>query len=480
MPPPIKHNDCVIVFDLNVSEEFFVKAKACLMDIYGCKWCSDSKDLVCLLPFGVKHQIYEFYKYKPLNVQNTIQSIHSNNGDLFSVLYKAVELLEYRYSDAKIKKGLYTSQLVCISDFKNTKIVDVDFKRIANKLNAIGGFLYVFGPEIVLPSNEIIMNWHDLRKYTIDEPIFLEQNENLKVLMEFLKAVEYSCVSNLKIALTLFGLLKKWSGPQPCMIPLTFADGRITFTNRDQRLFKRNKFLKFDKEYSYYKTDFTYVLAEDPDVEIEFENIVHALYTCGKFVVMPDEVRDSFKNKGERSFDILGFVEKTNVPVHLLIGDGTHQILPSNIHGDWTIALIRCLKEKNMVGIGARRQIRNTRPKFLLLTPSEDGKSLFAIQLPYGNRIKKIFNETPLKQNNKIECEDEIAQYLDQMELTSSELPLNVNMMYNPSFKKWWRLAIEKHCGYTFPVDHDSEIFGKVPALDVIESVTTNWPDKEN
>lgn len=489
MPPPVKRDDTVFVFDCNVAAAFFTKAKECLLDIFGSKWCSDSKNSVCLLPFGASnHTVEEFYDYNPSLVIDTITDIEKNDGRIFRKLLRAVEILEARHKT--MNKGLVTLQLVVISDFSNTKCDDdAEMELIATKLNRIDAFLYVLGPEVI--QNEMLIEWRDLYKW-IKNPHFVdENNENLKPVKRLLQAVKHCAACGLKMGPLVINVYKKWAGPQPCLLPLTIGD-RISFTNRDVRRLKKLSFMKIETSCSENVLRQTYVLAENPEVEVEFENMVRAICVDGKWITMPQEVRDSFKVNGERFFDILGFVKRSEIPSHLFVGDGTHRTAPFGIYANWTVGLIRVLREKEMVGIAAKRVIRNTRVKFWALIPSDNGRYFHVQQLPYGNHLRKPYIETPIEdQLSKLDDDEKnhpspmidkdhevgIYNYLDSMELTINELPLNVSMMSNPQFKRWWRLAIKNSTGVE--MDWREELILGKTAPSLLDPIVSFWPKRK-
>lgn len=446
MPPPIKHDACVIVFDLNVSLDFFIKAKEYLLDIYANKWCSESKDYVCLLPFGTKvrgnDEAVIFCNYKPMDVKETIpDSVQDNDGRILKILLEAANILEKRHVSTK---GLYSRQLLCISDFTKSNFSTEDeiiFEKLVSKLNNMKAFLYIVGPEV--DNEKMLMNWRDVREFIQNSSV---ENEMLKRLKE---TVDRSVICGLKMGFILFSYFKRWAGPQPCLLPLNLGENRISFTNRHVRCLKKLSFMKFSE--NPYGRNYTYVLAENPEIEVEFDNIVNAIYVCGKYVTMPKDVRNSFKCLGERFFDILGFAKRSEVPAYLFVGDGTYKMVPSGLHDDWTVGLIRVLKEKDMVGITAQRVIRDTKQKFWALLPSDDCRFFYKVQLPFGNCMYKKYVQTnkSLKSIGTVDPihEKGIYEYLDSMELTKDDLPVNLTITHNPQFQRWCRFVVQKYTG---------------------------------
>lgn len=186
MPPPIKRDDCVILFDLNVAGDFFLKARECLLDIYANKWWTDSNDYVCLVPFG-KQKVNDngFDNYDPIDVKNAITDVETNDCRILSALLFAAQILERRHYNEVASKGLCTRQLLCISDFSKSTFSDSneEFRELVEKLNSIGAFLYILGPEVVLSTEKILMDGKDMRQW-IKNPVFvMEETENLKMVI---------------------------------------------------------------------------------------------------------------------------------------------------------------------------------------------------------------------------------------------------------------------------------------------------------
>lgn len=187
MAPPLKRDDCVILFDLNVDKQFFCEAQESLFDIYANKWWKESNDYVCLVPFGKDKLTDEgFDNYDPKDVKTTINDdVEENDGKILNALLFAARILEKRHYNEVARKGLYTRQLLCISDFTKNTISDADplFKELVEKLNSIGAFLYILGPEVVLSTEKILMDGKDMRQW-IKNPVFVnEETENLKMVM---------------------------------------------------------------------------------------------------------------------------------------------------------------------------------------------------------------------------------------------------------------------------------------------------------
>lgn len=282
------------------------------------------------------------------------------------------------------------------------------------------------------------------------------------------KAVKHAVVCDLKTGQSIFGYYKHWKGPQPCLLPLTIAD-RIQFTNRSVRSLKK---LNYSTESISWNCK--YVLASKPDVEIEYGNIARALYDAdsGKLVVVTQEIKDSFKLRGERSFDLLGFTYRENVQPIYYCGDGTHKMVPAGLYAHWTLTLLRVLKQKNLVAIASKRLIRNTKRKYWTLIPADNERWFYVVQLPYGNCIdrtykvkqadpeevdfNRLLNPFGLETDQEVyktPHEDSIYEYLDSMQLTGADMPINMTMCRNPEFKLFCRLAVGKHTGINMPLN---------------------------
>lgn len=472
MPPPVKHDDCAIIFDKNVSPDFFPKAQQCLLDIYGYKWCRTSKDNVCLLPFGEKiPNNTEFSTFCPSDAKNAIgDGPETNDCHIIKALLRAVKLLEKQFYNTK---GLINLQLVCISDFSNSKFDIAAQEELVEKINDLKIFLYIIGPDVHL--SETLMNWRDVHAW-LRQPVFeCEVTENLKSLKQLLECVNRSVVCGLQFGLTLFNYYKKHPGPQPIIIPL-MAGSRMTFTNRDVRMLKKLSYLKYESN-----NEYKYVLADNPEIQIDFRDTVRGLHVCDKMIVMPADVREYCRSKGERCFELLGCAERNEIPNYYFIGDGTHKIFPSGLYAEWTFGLCKILKEKDMVGIVAKRVIKNTKPKIWALIPSDDGRWFYMVQMPYGNKIKKRYYEKKVEDFLDISADGEqekaIYDFLDGMELTVAELPLNVTMTNNPHFKKYWRFMTQKCVGVEEPKVEEEEVLGKTGPLQ--HTINQFWPERD-
>lgn len=478
MPPPVKHDECVIIFDKNVTPEFFAKAKQCLLDIYGNKWCRGSKDLVCLLPFGEKLiRDDDFRNYRPVDVKNAIDKSEKNNGQFLEALLYASKILERRSDQPTTFRGVITRQLLYISDFSSSPLQsanDTSFNQIVGILNKIKGFLYILGPEVEL--SQTLMNFQDFQRW-IGSPVFVQgDNENLNAVKKLVQAVDCSAVCGLELGCDLFKYYRNYAVPQQSVIPLT-AGTRFSFTNRDVRMLRKFSYLKIRSN-----NEYRYVLAENLDVEVDFNETVRALNACGKMITMPADVRDYCRSKGERCFELVGCAERADLQLFYYVGDGTHKVYPANLFDEWTLALCKVLKEMEMVAIVAKRVIKNTRRKMFALIPEEGARWFYMVQMPFSNEIKKHYPERAAKSFLEMpdiipEHETAIYNYLDTMELSVTELPLNVTMTSNPHFKRYWRYMTQKSLRDDEEPDHcDVELLGKTPLVDAL---TGFWPERE-
>lgn len=373
-----------------------------------------------------------------------------------------------------VSRGIVTYQLLCISDFTNVKLDEALLKQVVEKLNTIKAFLYILGPEVELAKT--LLNAADVYAWS-RAPVFKDSDsEGLKVAEKLVKAIKRSVVCDLEIGKFLFSYYKNYTGGQPVIIPL-MAGTRLSFTNRDLRTVAHNSFLKFE-----YIPNYKYVLAENPEIEVEMSNVVAAHDFDGKLVIMSPEVRQAFKPTGERCFKILGFAEKSQICEYMFTGNGSRIVFPSDIQKIWTRALLEILGEKEMVAIVAKRVIRKTKAKYYVMIPNV--KFFYMVQLGYGNNLRRRIRETkPEALLDKTEVntahQKVLYDYLDGMELSVEDLPLNFEMIHNPGFMRCARFAAEK-CACDEAGVEEEEFLGKTFCRISVELAMEDlWPERE-
>lgn len=329
MPPRAKFDASVILFDLNVSKQFYPIAKNCLLDIHTKKWFMKSNDLTKLL-FVNDEQAEEteyvrpvtnFVNYNPGIVKRKVVESDvkiedtSANVDFLEALTQALTMF-----DSEETKGCITRQVILITDFTHGIIEDTSrVRQVINGFNDSDTFLYILGPEMVY--DQMLKCISDIRKWSRTTDPVNRENSNIRIANNIVRSIENAVMCDLDVGWQILTYFKRWHSPQPFAMPLSIGT-KIHIEQKSFRLIK-----SFDYPRVRRNVQVRHVLASDSSVEVEFENIARGFLAHDKLIPITEDVKKSiFKTEGPRMFKLIGFTQKSNIPEYFFCEDGTIKV----------------------------------------------------------------------------------------------------------------------------------------------------------
>lgn len=329
MPPRAKFDAAVILFDVNVSKQFYPLAKNCLLDIYTKKWFMKSNDIAKLLFINDEQaeetkymrQVTNFVNYNPgiikrKMVEADIKSESSRaNVDFLEALLYALTLF-----DLDETKGCITTQVILITDFTKGIIEDSSrLKQVINGFNDSDTFLYILGPEMVY--NQMLKSIPDIRKWSKTTDPVNRDNSNIRIANNIVRSISNAVMCDLDVGWQIFSYFKRWHSPQPFAMPLSIGT-KIQIEQKSFRLIKNFDYPKVRRN-----LQVRYVLASDSGIEVEFENIARGFLAHDKLIPITEDVKKCiFKTEGPRMFKLIGFTQKSNIPDYFFCEDGTIKV----------------------------------------------------------------------------------------------------------------------------------------------------------
>lgn len=123
-----------------------------------------------------------------------------------------------------------------------------------------------------------------------------------------------SVLCDLKVGINLFFSFRNSRGTQPWKVPLSFGS-RLEIPVCTVKIYRQDTPFKLTTTDNQ-KTNF--VLLEDESVLVDKADIVSGIERHGKFVRV--EEREMFKVEGPRSFAVIGFTHRKNIPEYYMRG----------------------------------------------------------------------------------------------------------------------------------------------------------------
>ncbi|XP_060524112.1 uncharacterized protein LOC132700657 [Cylas formicarius] len=441
MPPSAK-DAFVILFDVNTKCKS--EALSVLSHILFLKELSASKDLpkVFLLNTSTTEnkQGFEGIAYLDLQELKTtivLQEI-SSYGIGKSNWLEAFELGIGVLKECYLTNQFVTLQLLLITDFSSAtdQLLNVS-KNVIEDINYYDIFLYIVGPDVgplsTIISQKDIINW----KNTM---VGHSSDSKFAAVANLIKRTHHSLMCDYKCGVHLFNSFKYQMGMQPWTIPLSMGSC-LELPVHTLRIIKEEPPFKLLSEAKKVSGIVKWVYADDEETQVNYEDTVGGLIRHGKFVQI--ETDDMFKVHEPRSFSIVGFTSKKNIPECLFQTDSSYLVLPNMRDPDGFSEIFFCLVDvlssANKYAIARRVYNANNNPKFVALIPEtfENVKGFIMFELPYAEDVAYNYYEKDEATAKLIKQDKEICEFLEGMDITKQHckmvIPLGPSMMVDPS-----------------------------------------------
>ncbi|KAB0792314.1 hypothetical protein PPYR_14273 [Photinus pyralis] len=427
MPPAVKKQVSVIIFDVNCEKEFQEEANKCLMNICSTKWFSGSKDWTKLILLNTAETNVEnpkfqkathlleataLVEYDPKLILQYIEDVKVGEGDWIVALALAIESLK-----TIDPKGVLAIQLLLISDFSHAP---TDFKRnqITFVLNSLANcFLYVLGPKVKVPTH--LSSFDDVQQWSKKVEFVDEETPSLAIVKEIVEGTPYSVVCDLDLGEQLFYNYRNPVPLQNWLVPLTVGT-ELAIPTKTKR-FLRATYPPRIKEEGGERGEWSWHLSNDVNAEVAYDNVVGGVFRHGKFVPLTRDVEDNFKSREARCFKIVAFTEQRNVSEAILCGNGSLYVEGDNSKN--FELLLRLLAERKMCAIAKRIYLANCRPTLFALFPNVRDGVFVATSLPYRDSVAGAIVEQDLREAPAVDgpAVSDVYDFLGKLDVTKLE-----------------------------------------------------------
>lgn len=204
-------------------------------------------------------------------------------------------------------------------------------------------------------------------------------------------------------------------------------------------------------------------LRDNSDQEVVEQSDLIESYRYGDELIAISEVDKANYDGGPKSLKLVGFINRRQIPFHLLLGDGSMIFLPTE--GDsrsllGLSAVLKAMAEDDMVAIVRRVYRAKTGPKLGLLLPDtrwvdvEDGEKekasvMVYIELPFMEDIRTfvfapLWNDKVKPGEKQLEAVDELIDALLIKEDDEDSLVVQPSDMLNPYYLHLYRCLTRK------------------------------------
>lgn len=232
MPPLPRVDSAVVLYDVNVAEEFRDTAKRCLQDIYNVRSIKCNKDVIKLMLLNTSATRFHagvsdktnFVSAKPAIPTSALQNVQAGTCRLFDAIKLALQHIQNFNERIPIK----FSQLILITDFSNFEETDVpSFEGFIKQMKELNTYFYVFVPNMMPKQNmktyDDIVKW---AKYSEENRVGMEKSEYLNKLTfrqvtEFIDLLDNGIICDAVLGVHLVNYYKGYTRPQPFTLPIS-------------------------------------------------------------------------------------------------------------------------------------------------------------------------------------------------------------------------------------------------------------------
>ena len=354
------------------------------------------------------------------------------------------------------------------------------------------------------------------KTYEQSKPMTRIQQKNLTSAQNLVNITQ-GCTISINDAVVQF-LYKSKRGKKPFPWKVCFTIGNDIRINTTGYVFKRRENPKpwkrclakggdeeLKAETKYFRETETRVDGSTGVEEVEPENVVLGYkYGQEKVIVTEHDEQMAKFDGGPKSMTLFGFLARSQVHIHQLVGDGCMIFMPSegdaNSQRAWA-ALTRAMLDLDMVAVVRRVYNRNSAPRLGALVPEHNSEGevfLAYVELPFAEDIKPLdFPVLPKPKETEVAAFDDL---IDVMMLTETQTDetgevidsvdhLNTENMENPSIQYLFQCLRHRalHPGRVLPPpdDHIMEILRinsdiEAAAVPVLEDIRNMFPTKVN
>ncbi|KAJ8973073.1 hypothetical protein NQ317_002289, partial [Molorchus minor] len=282
-----------------------------------------------------------------------------------------------------------------------------------------------------------------------------ESIQTLSVAKRIITETKNSIMCDLKTGIHLFHSFKNPHGSQPWKVPLSFGN-ILEIPTCTVKHYKRDVPFKLSQE----TMNYHHILQENETVKVEDNQLVSGIAKYGKFVKI--DQNDMFKVEGPRSFSVLGFTDKSNIPEYYMRGEGTFYLLPDpEKTKDCCQAfynLVDILTEENKYAVVRRVYNANNKPKYFVLVPQPKlkPKCFVMSELPYADDVKQNYSfRKPKSGGEDDDAFKNFCNSLDICNLASCKLniPLSPKLTLDPYLDRLSTNAFKKYLNRDFDFD---------------------------
>ncbi|KAL3320405.1 X-ray repair cross-complementing protein 5 [Cichlidogyrus casuarinus] len=202
------------------------------------------------------------------------------------------------------------------------------------------------------------------------------------------------------------------------------------------------------------KTETQFLSLNGEELPLSKEQLVKG-YKYGQelFNFSAEDMEVMTKSEAKKDFSIIAFAPLDDIPRHLLMGDGTMAVVPSEEANRALSALTMALREERSVAIIRRVYSDSSDPVIGVLMPSEeaDNESGFLIyaQLPFNEDIRSfIFDNMPRDSAPNALQLQAMDEFIDAMLLEN----LDPEQQPNPWIQRFYAMISERALNPTKPL----------------------------